>query len=123
MKKTITLALVSFLFTACAAVAKQPTQGTASGTTTTEDHEAHHPAEAATNKAESTKANGEMGSDMMGKVDMSQMKGMMDQCMSMHKDGKMCDHETMKSCEANMKQGECEKMMKQAKGKEKAKKS
>jgi hypothetical protein len=81
----------------------------------TQGHEAHHPEGQVPAKA------GDMGSQS-GKMDsmkMDDMQGMMHQCMDMHKDGKMCDHEMMEKCEANMKKGECQKMMKQAKAHEK----
>jgi hypothetical protein len=74
-----------------------------------ESHEAHHPEGQAAPKA-----------DDAGKMDMGQMHEMMNKCMSMHKDGKMCDHEMMQKCEVNMDKGECQKMMKQAKTKTKA---
>jgi hypothetical protein len=123
VKTTLTLAIAAVLFAACASGAKQTPQGTTSAATTAEDHEAHHAADAAPAKPESSSPTGEMkggmGQGMMGKMDMAQMKGMMDQCMSMHKDGKMCDHEAMKSCETKMKKGECNEMMKHAKNSEK----
>lgn len=52
-------------------------------------------------------------------MNMDGMKGMMHECMSMHKDGKMCDHETMEKCQAKMSKDDCQKMMKQAKTAEK----
>lgn len=74
------------------------------------DHSAHHPE----GQAADTKKDEE---GMMGKMD---MKGMMHECMSMHKDGKMCDHEMMEKCQKQMGKGECHKMMKHAKAKDKA---
>ena len=64
--------------------------------------------------AKTAEAGGGMGG-MMGKMDMGHMQGMMHDCMAMHKDGKMCDHETMASCQKNMAKGDCMNMMKQAK--------
>lgn len=46
---------------------------------------------------------------------MEHMKGMMHDCMEMHKDGKMCEHNMMESCQKDMKKEDCAKMMKQAK--------
>lgn len=60
--------------------------------------------------------------DMMGKMDMAQMHTMMGDCMKMHKDGKMCDQNTMAKCEENMGKDECQKMMKHAKAQSKTKK-
>ena len=78
-----------------------------------DSHEQHHPEGQAKDKKEA----GGMGGGMMGSMKMDDMMGMMEQCMSMHKDGKMCDHEAMQKCQENMKKGECGKMMKQAKAK------
>lgn len=58
---------------------------------------------------------------MMGKMDMAQMHTMRGDCMKMHKDGKMCDQNTMAKCEENMGKGECEKMMKHTKAQGKSK--
>lgn len=81
---------------------------------TTESHEQHHPdANAAAPKTDSNSMGDQGG--MMGKMDMGQMHGMMHECMSMHKDGKMCDHQMMEKCEKQMPKGECQKMMKEAK--------
>jgi len=77
----------------------------------TENHEAHHPEGQAPAKTGEKPA----GGDMMGSMKMGDMQGMMKECMDMHKDGKMCEHQTMEKCEANMKNGDCQKMMKQAK--------
>jgi hypothetical protein len=52
---------------------------------------------------------------MMGSMNMEGMSGMMNSCMEMHKDGKMCAHQAMSKCEESMKKGECKKMMKKAK--------
>jgi hypothetical protein len=53
------------------------------------------------------------------KMDKGQMKGMMHECVTMHKDGKMCDHDMMEKCQKQMGEGECQKMMKEAKGESK----
>lgn len=78
----------------------------------TENHEQHHPEGQAKEKP---KDNG-----MMGSMKMDDMMGMMHECMSGGKDGKMCDHEAMQKCQENMGKGECAKMMKQAKAKSKS---
>jgi hypothetical protein len=75
-----------------------------------QDHAAHHPDANAAAKPES-----EGMGDMMGSMKMEDMHGMMHECMEKHKDGKMCDHEAMEKCAANMKKADCQKMMKQAK--------
>ena len=114
MKQLITMILAGF---AVAAVSG----GTAYAQTPAPDaqnHEAHHP-EA---QAPATKFEKSMDGGMMGSMKMDDMQGMMHECMEMHKDGKMCDHQAMEKCQANMKKGDCQKMMKQAKAKEKAKK-
>lgn len=58
---------------------------------------------------------GMMNGQMNGHMDMSQMQGMMKECMAKNNDGKMCDHEAMQSCQKGMKKGDCRKMMKAAK--------
>lgn len=90
-----------------------------------ESHDQHHPEGQSTENSQDSgmMGGGMMGKDMMGKMDMSQMKGMMHECMGMHKDGKMCDHQAMEKCQENMKKGDCQKMMKQAKAKEKVNKA
>lgn len=56
------------------------------------------------------------GMDMMGEgMDMDGMMEMMHECMAMHKDGKMCEHDTMEKCQKNMKKSDCDQMMKKAK--------
>lgn len=79
-------------------------------------HEAHHPDASAQPPAD-TKPMGNQG--MMEKMDMSQMQGMMHECMGMHKDGKMCDHSMMEKCQKEMGKSECKKMMRQAKAQNK----
>lgn len=77
----------------------------------------HHPEKKKeASKAENTASN-EHG--MMGKMDMGQMHAMMGECMKMHKDGKMCEHNTMEKCQSQMDKGECRKMMKEANSKKK----
>jgi hypothetical protein len=89
-------------------------------TTPAESHEAHHPDQKDTKEA--GMGMGDQGG-MMGKMDMNQMTDMMHQCQEMHKDGKMCDHDMMSKCQdSKMNKGDCQKMMKQAKAQEKAKK-
>lgn len=58
---------------------------------------------------------GMMNGQMNGHMDMSKMQEMMKDCMGKNNDGKMCAHEAMKSCQKDMKKGECKKMMKAAK--------
>lgn len=48
-------------------------------------------------------------------MDTDQMMTMMHECKKMHKDEKMCTHETMGKCEETMKKTDCTKMMKKAK--------
>lgn len=79
------------------------------------DHDHNHAEEPAKQKAKD--------SGMMGSMNMGDMQGMMKNCMEMHKDGKMCDHQMMEKCRENMGKGECEKMMKQAKTNDKTKKT
>ena len=77
-------------------------------------HDQHHPEGQA---KEMPKDNG-----MMGSMKMDDMMGMMHECMEMHKDGKMCNHEAMNKCQEKMGKSECKKMMKQAKAKQKTEK-
>ncbi len=84
----------------------------------TQSHEEHHPEGQKTAPADSKMQ--DQGS-MMGKMDMGQMHSMMGECMKMHKDGKMCEHDTMEKCQSNMKMDDCKKMMKQTKAQEKNK--
>lgn len=91
-------------------------------------HEEHHPeAQAPQKKDESSGMMGQgsmMGKEgMMGQMDMNQMMGMMHECMEMHKDGKMCEHQTMEQCNTKMGKEECQKMMKEVKKDEKKSKS
>ncbi len=81
-------------------------------------HDGHHPEGGPSNQKAQSGMKGQGG--MMGDMNMDGMMGMMNQCMAMHKDGKMCDHEMMEKCQAQMSKGECQKMMKQAKTKTKS---
>ena len=110
MKQLVAKVLSAF------AVAAMLTGGTAYAQTATQDakkHEGHHPEGQAPAKG----ADQAVESGMMAGMKMGDMHGMMKECMVMHKDGKMCEHQTMEKCQANMKKGECQKMMKQAKAK------
>jgi hypothetical protein len=105
MKKNFTTAIAAFalagLFSANMAFA----------------NDEHHPEEKKdAPKAEAT-ASGDQG--MMGNMDMHEM---MNECMKMHKDGKMCEHTMMEKCESKMDKSECKKMMKDAKKDSKKKK-
>ncbi len=117
MKKTLltAIALVGFIYvgTGSAEDAKP----------TPQSHEEHHPGANAT-AVQPTEAAVAPG-NMMDKMDMGKMQGMMHECMQMHNDGKMCDHNMMDKCQEKMGKGECHKMMKQAKanGKKTSKKT
>ncbi len=73
----------------------------------------HHPETAA--KAPTSPSKMKSSNEMMGKMDMEHMKGMMNECMQTQKDGKMCDQEMMKQCHGKMSKTECKKMMNHAK--------
>lgn len=113
------LVAILFLGTGCAT-----TKAESPASTQTQNHEEHHPeAQAAQKESAGSDMMGKddmMGGGMMGKMDMNKMMGMMYQCMDMHKDGKMCDHQMMEKCQENMSKQDCMKMMKQAKKDEKA---
>ena len=122
----IAMALTGILFlgTGCAT-----TKAEAPAETQAQDHEKHHPENQAQDTQESSGSmmgkegmmgDGMMKNGMMDKMDMTQMKGMMHECMEMHKDGKMCDHNTMGKCQEKMGKAECKKMMTQMKSKEKS---
>lgn len=55
------------------------------------------------------------GHMMDGKMDMKKMHAMMGDCMKMHKDGKMCEGQTMEQCQKTMDKAECSKMLKDKK--------
>ena len=123
MKQNLKNTFVVFVITAIAgtfaanAEEKSPSPGPA------QSHEQHHPEGLSKERKDNGAKVGEMPNHgMMGKMDMGHMKGMMQECMSMHKDGKMCDHQAMEKCQEHMKKGECQKMMEQAKTKEKVEK-
>lgn len=87
--------------------------------TTDKSHEAHHPKAQVAPKESAGKEM--MGGGMMEGMDMDKMMGMMHTCMEQHKDGKMCNHQTMEECQKNMDKKECEKMMTQMKSKKSVK--
>ena len=120
-----TLAALLILATGCAT-----TKAESPALEKTQNQDEHEP-EVQTKPKESSGSErmgkgGMMNSGMMEKMDMNQMMGMMNQCMAMHKDGKICGHQMMEKCQANMDQKECMKMMTNAntqiKKKEKTKK-
>jgi len=80
-------------------------------TPTAQSHEEHHP--------EGKPATEKQDSGMMGSMNMDDMKGMMHECMEMHKDKKMCNQQCMDKCQEKMGKAECQKMMKQMKAKKK----
>jgi hypothetical protein len=98
--------------------------------TSAQEHGLHHPDAPSTaketkpsNENSGMMGGGMMNKDMMGKMDMNQMMGMMNSCMEQHKDGKMCDHQTMEECQKNMDHKGCQKMMKEMKSQKKTPKS
>ena len=107
------MALASFLFLGTAYAEDK--------NTTTQSHEEHHPEGQVKEKSSGHAPMGENGG-MMGKMDMNQMMDMMHECMAMHKDGKMCNNQTMEKCQENMSVKDCKKMMAQSKKQEKANK-
>lgn len=62
-----------------------------------------------------SRTTGEDANQMM----MENMSNMMNECMEMHQDSKMCNHQTMEKCQENMNEAECEKMMDQMHSKDK----
>ncbi len=117
----MTVAVAGFLSSNVAFAEDKPTS--------TQEHEAHHPDSQATTKEAKPSdekngmtGGGMMNKDMMGKMDMDQMMGMMNSCMEQHKDGKMCDHQTMEECQKNMDHKGCQKMMKEMKSQKKTSK-
>ena len=126
LPQMIAMSLTAFLFlgTGCAT-----TKAEAPADAQAQNHEEHHPEGEVAQKDNSQSdmmgkggmmGGGMMNNGMMGKMDMSQMMGMMQQCMAMHKDGQMCDHQTMEKCQENMGKQQCMNMMKQAKKQEKS---
>lgn len=77
----------------------------------------HHPEKK--KDAQKNEATSAAGQGMMGKMDMHEM---MNECMKMHKDSKMCEHNMIEKCESKMDKSECQKMMKNAKEADKKKK-
>lgn len=100
---TIAAASLTFVGVAFAEDTKAPAA--------TENHEQHHTESQAKEKPKDA--------GMMGSMKMDDMTGMMHDCTSGGKDGRMCDHETMQKCQEKMGKGDCLKMMKQAKAKSK----
>ncbi len=91
-------------------VSINPAHAEEKGSTDQAAHQEHHPDNKANLAKEGTPiANGEM-------------MGMMHDCMKMHKDGKICNHESMKKCEEKMGKDDCAKMMKNMKAKKTDKK-
>lgn len=101
MKKMITSAIFTLSFIGSIQFAQAED---AKNTSTLQDP--HHVEGSA--KTDATK-------DASKMMDMNGMKSMMSDCMTMNKDGKMCDHETMTKCEEKMGQADCTKMMKKMK--------
>ncbi|MBC7419795.1 MAG: hypothetical protein H7328_03620 [Bdellovibrio sp.] len=94
MKKTLLAIIAVVAFSATPAFAQAPTDHT--------QHDGHTPDSSAKQ-------------DMMGKMDMEHMQGMMKECMQTKKDDKMCDQDMMEMCHSKMNKSECNKMMKRAK--------
>ncbi|MER2511131.1 MAG: hypothetical protein ABTQ25_01690 [Nitrosomonas ureae] len=115
----MSLTAILFLGTGCAT-----TKAEAPADAQAQNHEEHHPegeaVKADTSQSDMMGKGGMMNNGMMGKMDMGQMMGMMQQCMAMHKDGNMCDHQTMEKCQENMGKQQCMNMMNQAKKQEKS---
>ena len=94
-----------------------------SSSTKDANHDEHHPAQETKKKeikkketkkkesAKSSKGNAEMQSGMAGSMGSGNMKDMMNNCMQMHKDSKMCSDEMMHKCEEKMDHEKCMKMM------------
>lgn len=72
--------------------------------TKAEDHQAHHP-------------EGQVTEVKKEEMDMNHMHSMMSECMKMHKDSKMCDHQMMEKCEKQMAKNDCMKMKNKTKSK------
>lgn len=118
----VTVAIAGFLSSNIVLAEDKPTS--------TQAHESHHTDSQATTKEKkpSDEKSGMMGGgmmnkDMMEKMDMNQMMGMMDSCMEQHKDGKMCDHQAMEECQKNMDHKGCQKMMREMKSQKKTTKT
>lgn len=79
----------------------------------TENHDEHHP-DAKNSEQDIEKMDMEKNG-MMKKMDMNQCMSMMNQCMNMHKNEKMCDDQMMEKCEKNMSKKDCMQMMYDAK--------
>lgn len=82
-----------------------------------EGHSGHQPTETG---AQTEKSGHEGMSGHMGHGNMEHMKGMMEECMKNHKDGKMCNEKMMEQCHSGkMAKEDCHKMMKNMKAKKK----
>lgn len=99
----MSLTVILFLATGCAT-----TKNSAPTATQMQEqkHNAHHPEIASQKNATGSTMTGKDG--MMG-------DGMMNHCMTMHKDGNMCDYKMMENCQKNMNKQECMKIMAEAK--------
>jgi hypothetical protein len=65
----------------------------------TTSHEEHHPD---TKTVPEKKGAMPMENGMMGKMDMKNMMGMMNECKEMHKDDSMCNQNMMEKCQMQM---------------------
>jgi len=136
LPQMLAISLIAFLFleTGCATTKAAPSKDTQ-----VQNHEEHHPDGTVAQEDQSQSNMGQghmmnngnmmgngmmnggmMNNGMMGKMDMSQMMGMMQQCQAMHKSHKMCDHQIMSQCQANMGKQQCMTMLKEAKKTEKS---
>ena len=116
MKNKFLLAIATLALTGFFSV--KPVHAQDKSTTDQSQHEGHHP----DTGTPAAKDSGTGGSGMMENMDMDSMKGMMHECMEMHKDAKMCDHDMMDKCKKQMGKGDCNQMMKQIKKENKSKK-
>ena len=132
----IVTALTAILFLGAGCATTKTDAAADTPTEQTQNHKEHHPEGAAqtTQKVSDQSGmmgksgmmgDGMMGDGMMGNgmMNMNQMMGMMDKCMTMHEDGKMCDQQMMEKCQEKMDQADCNKMRTQMKNQEKIKKN
>lgn len=109
----LSLTTILFLGSACST-----TKAQAPASEQSLNHEAHHPEGAVAQNdngpSDMMQKGSMMGGGMMEKMDMKQMMGMRQQCMSMRNDGQLCDHQTMEKCQENMDEQQCTNMMKQS---------
>jgi hypothetical protein len=54
-------------------------------------------------------------SGVMDSAHMKEMMGRRSECLNMHPDGEICDHQMMEDCQKKTGEGECQEIMKQAK--------